>query len=293
MQKVEHPFRYLISRVFVNFPSLFVFQHFYRNGYKLSFSQNSITANAYIYGDNYLQYDEIILTSLINEEEFFIDVGANIGHLSLAIVKNKKAIGIAIEANPKTFEVLKKNIELNKSETLITYLNYAVSDNDEEILLIQDSNSDDCNSVIQGNNMEDGDHIYKVKHKKTIPIKSIKLDTIANNYNITNKLRLLKIDVEGFELKVLIGSIKLLKITELIYFEYWEKLTRKYGYDKNELFAFLEKEGFCLYSTPVLNFKGMPEWGNIKPLIKLEKLTENVNLLAVNNKLNVKVPFKL
>jgi FkbM family methyltransferase len=50
----------------------------------------------------------------------------------------------------------------------------------------------------------------------------------VDHFSILNNFRLIKIDTEGYELFVLKGSKNILKITEMIYFEYWEKLTKKY-----------------------------------------------------------------
>ena len=66
------------------------------------------------------------------------------------------------------------------------------------------------------------------KNNKEIYVKVKTLDSIVDHFSILNNFRLIKIDTEGYELFVLKGSKNILKITEMIYFEYWEKLTKKY-----------------------------------------------------------------
>lgn len=65
-------------------------------------------------------YERKRLASLVKENEIIIDMFAGIGYFSLGIGKYAKPkIIYAIEKNPKAFELLKKNIELNKVEDKI------------------------------------------------------------------------------------------------------------------------------------------------------------------------------
>ncbi|MEM5828916.1 MAG: class I SAM-dependent methyltransferase family protein [Candidatus Aenigmatarchaeota archaeon] len=65
-------------------------------------------------------YERKRLAGLVKENEIIVDMFAGIGYFSLGIAKYAKPkIIYAIEKNPKAFELLKKNIELNKVEDKI------------------------------------------------------------------------------------------------------------------------------------------------------------------------------
>ena len=57
-------------------------------------------------------------------------------------------------------------------------------------------------------------------------------------------IRLLEIDVEGFELFVLRGAQSVLERTLMMYFESWEEHFRKYGYGTSDVLSLLRDHGF-------------------------------------------------
>lgn len=278
----HNPFKYLISRLFVNYPNLFSRSYFKRKNYKLKKSSSALAAAMYVEGDDHLNFDEEFLKSLIRPNDCFIDVGANIGHISISLKKSIPNLRCyAVEANPNTFKVLNKNIILNNIN--INSINCAVGDSDNATIKFQDSDSDDCNSVISENMIEKNNKkLYFVKNNKEITVNVKTLDYIANHFSILSNIRLIKIDTEGYELFVLKGSKNILKRTEMIYFEYWEKLTKKYNYTFKEIFSLLKNSGFDIYRVPNnLNIKNYD--------IKFFKLIsedisyhDNQNLLAIN-----------
>ena len=65
---------------------------------------------------------------LVQEGDTVVDIGANVGFLSIpAAQKSKTGTLIAVEAHPRTFGLLKENIEKNKLSN-IKYFNLAVGD---------------------------------------------------------------------------------------------------------------------------------------------------------------------
>ena len=66
----------------------------------------------------------------MNENETFVDVGANIGSYSLRVAndnKNKGVEVVAIEAHPENFKALRRNIQINNFRNVKT-INKAASD---------------------------------------------------------------------------------------------------------------------------------------------------------------------
>ena len=286
----QNPIRFFISKVFVKLPFLFKFLYFKRRNYKLRFSSSAITASMFVNGENNeydnFAIDEDILFHLMENNKQFIDIGANIGHLSIFLKKNFHGINsLAIEANPKTFNILRDNIILNKLN--IHTICCAITHRDNELIKFQDSFSDDGNSVISEKmeKLNPDDDFYLVNSQKTLEIKTKTLDSLLNEYSNHNKIRLIKVDTEGYELFVFKGGTKTLKKTEMIYFECWDKLFKKYDYTSEDIFNFLNLIGFEIYKV---NEKIIKNYGfNKKCLepIKVNNLKDNQNLLAINKNL--------
>lgn len=78
--------------------------------------------------------DSMFLLDHLNEDDLFVDVGANVGHFSL-LAASKKAKVIAIEPIPDTFRRLNENVVLNNFEKLINLLNIGVADKKGKLFL--------------------------------------------------------------------------------------------------------------------------------------------------------------
>ena len=144
-------------------------------------------------------------------EGTFIDVGANIGKFSIIMGDKLKKTGkvISFEPHPENYNILKKNILLNKLKN-VEAVNAACSNKKGFISLYLDKEGTGGHSTIEG--------VEKVGREK-IDVKTIRLDSI----DIKN-VRLIKVDVEGAEDIVLRGAEKILKRDHpKILFESWNQ----------------------------------------------------------------------
>jgi FkbM family methyltransferase len=137
------------------------------------------------------------------EGDTVIDVGANVGRytiLSSKIVGSRGRV-IAIEPDPNTFHLLKKNIEVNKC-TNVTAINCAAYSEDLESLRLF-CPSRDCGTSIYNTVMEE-----RTSTEKFINVPAAKLDSIVRQEFALceHKINWIKIDVEGAELEVLKGA---------------------------------------------------------------------------------------
>ena len=159
------------------------------------YTQNSIYFNDY---DKNIRH---FIKPIINGNEIFIDVGANVGFYTLffsGLLTNGKIF--SYEADKKNFFKLKKNIKLNNFKN-ISCFNFGISSYDGKANLVNTSLYN-----------EGGHYINTSKNlsnnKKINAIKVHKLDTLLK---INKKKVFIKIDVEGHEPHVLYGMIKILK----------------------------------------------------------------------------------
>lgn len=132
----------------------------------------------------------------LHDGDVFVDVGSNIGFYALVASRKVGAVGrvVAIEAVPQTFAILQKNIELNGVRNIVP-LNIGISDQ-TETLSMRVSSGEGLRNNRGGNSFlcaKDGDRIDTA----CAPL----LDVIRNSR--MPRIDGLKLDVEGFEFRVL------------------------------------------------------------------------------------------
>jgi len=138
-----------------------------------------------------------------------LDVGANIGGTSLAWYgMENKIIIYAIEPHPETYINLLRNIRLNNASKAIIPLNFAACQHNGSLEMFISNKGSMA--------MRPGDYQW---NGKNVMLKSKRIDSIVDDEAI-QKLDILKIDIEGFELDALEGGRKTLDITERIVLEY-------------------------------------------------------------------------
>lgn len=169
----------------------------------------------------------------INEKKTIIDIGANIGSVSLPLAKLfKNSIIISVEPTVYAFSKLKKNINLNPNlKKRINLQNIFVSNKNKIIREVHSSW-----------NFSDNDKKHKI-HLGTLKktsLKSKKLDDICSKIK---NIKFIKIDVDGHELDVLKSGKKIImKHKPFIYFEFAPYLYKEFGYTSKTLINFIQRE---------------------------------------------------
>lgn len=143
------------------------------------------------------------------EGDTVIDIGAHIGRYTIPSSKKVGNTGkvVAIEADPENFELLKRNIALNKLTNVLT-LNYAVFSTRTRMKLYEQSASAKYNSLMLAR---------AAKTKNYVEVNADTLDNILK-LNEVNQVNWIKIDVEGAEFEVLKGSAETLSSEDLSLF---------------------------------------------------------------------------
>ena len=159
----------------------------------------------------------------------FIDIGANIGVFTLQLANIGRRV-IAIEALPQMTTHLCAGVAKNMFADKITIIHNALSSNHDDVKLVLPTNEDFGLSLVeQGNIRGDMSKIWGLKtfSKNTITVKSATLNdivTLPEYKSITTVF--IKIDIQGFEHKILEASKKIFDEGKLIglYMEwYWHK----------------------------------------------------------------------
>jgi FkbM family methyltransferase len=121
-----------------------------------------------------------------------VDVGANIGLYAIALAKRGAEV-IAFEPDPVNFTALQKHVSLNRVKNEVRLFQTAVGQSDDFVYFEARGNSES--------------HIKNTDASESQKIKCMSLDTVLAG----EKIHILKIDVEGYEEKVLKGALNLLR----------------------------------------------------------------------------------
>lgn len=184
-----------------------------------------------------------------------VDVGANIGVLTLAAARRVGPTGavIAVEPHPRTVAFLRENAADHLARNVTVHHAAAAAERGE--LRFSDRRSDDQNAVDPGGE---------------IAVPARRLDELVP----PGPVALLKIDVEGFERFVLRGAAEVLSCTELVYLECDDRLTRRYGYTASDLLGDLAAADFVTYRVAGLD---------LVPVVREEAGRRPVNLVAARD----------
>ena len=201
----------------------------YKKQFRIRFFPSSLSA-AYWVDPEARKGDEIFLSSYLKKGDLFVDVGANIGVLTLtaaAIVGDSGKV-ISIEAHPRIYGYLQQNVAMNSFRN-ISLINAVVGEKKGKVCF-SDNRADDQNAVVLESALE------------------VKMDTLDELVGRELKIiNLLKVDVEGYEKFVFDGASRILWATECIYFESWEKHFFEYGYSCTDIFSLLANYQFKVY----------------------------------------------
>lgn len=152
------------------------------------------------------EYDDLVFLfdKLNKEPKVIFDCGANIGFVTYQFLKRfKNATIYSFEPNPSVFSVLKKSTENNKN---VFVFNKGIG-NENLNLNFYKNNNTGTSSFLEPNDFHKA-HLARKYEKIEIPIVSI-----ANfcKENKIDKIDILKLDIEGFELNALKGCEKMLE----------------------------------------------------------------------------------
>ncbi|EPA05327.1 FkbM family methyltransferase [Candidatus Nitrosarchaeum limnium] len=200
------------------------------NDYKMKIIPNDkgISSELLIYGNHEPLSTEIILNEL-SEGMNCLDIGSNIGYY---VLLESKKVGLtgnvwAIEPSPENYSVLLDNIKLQNNKNIIAF-NFAIGDKNEEIEFIISKKSNWSKIKEENDKILSEDKIIKV------PLKTLDLFVEENNLR---KIDLLRMDVEGFESRIIFGGLEFLrKFKPIIMIE-----VHKMIMGKNETKKILEK----------------------------------------------------
>lgn len=184
---------------------------------------------------------------LLQDGDVFVDVGACFGYHALTAARCVGTQGkvYAIEPQPDVFEVLQENVRCNGLAN-VEAGNFALSDRNEILRLHRFSDLDFGHTSMA-----------QLNHRvaQVLSCTAITFDDYVVQKAIS-RIALVKLDVEGAELKVLEGASELLRSANppMWVIEVNMETAAAFGYQPRDIFFFLAKFGYQVYR---------PVWGSV------------------------------
>lgn len=166
-----------------------------------------------------LRQEEVdFFKKFVKKGDLVIDIGANIGHLSVAVAlaAGKEGLTLSFDPNPHVFKILSVNAGLNPDKTRIEPLNYAVTDKADTFNYRSSEASFNNGGITQDESDFHGRFVLPTK------IQGVVLEQLLEERYAAwaPKLALVKIDTEGYDREViksisgLLGRLRPVVISE-------------------------------------------------------------------------------
>ena len=150
-----------------------------------------------------------IMLKVLRPGDTVIDIGANFGYFSLlasSLVKDSGRV-ISLEPEKENYNFLMRNIELNQISNILP-LNIAAGKFKKEVELFIDPLNDGGHSL-GGISPETSEQIESTEILKS-KVQMDTLDSLLNTEKV-GKIKIIKIDTEGWEFDVIQGTISTIK----------------------------------------------------------------------------------
>ena len=166
---------------------------------------------------------------LVRQDQTVIECGAHHGAQSILLSHWVGSSGkvLALEPIPENLRIQKTNVELNHL-TNVVVIGKAAGPNCDRVPMNSDSNGS-----------------VRIKGKNTLDIECITLDELSNQLKITPTF--VKIDVEGFECKVLEGSQSILSKVPALFVEIHTLTLPRYGNRFEDLWELVNPKYYDIF----------------------------------------------
>ena len=203
-----------------------------RDGYRLRFYPTALSAAMWL-DPQRMTSEERLLKRCVEPGDAVIDVGANIGSMTLALAQVVGPQGriLSVEPGAAVFEVFERNIALNRAGDRVTPLNLALGAREGSVCL-SDQHDDSQNQIVE--------------RRQGAPVTAMTtLDLVAPDGHI----RLIKVDVEGYEGEVLRGAPAVCGRAEILFLECIPRLLDGFGWTEEALTGLIQGHGFRIFQA--------------------------------------------
>jgi FkbM family methyltransferase len=183
-----------------------------------------------------------VFVKFVRPGALIIDAGANFGHFALVAshLAGRDALILAFEPDPNTFELLQENVALLPEANVIPVA-AGLSDRVGELALCTDAGNPGGHSFSSVNVREAGVSTH-------VPVFTV--DEYLAHHAPARRLDLMKIDVQGFEAKLIAGArATITRDHPTIFCEVSPELMSNVGDEFSHLLQYLKGEGYTILNT--------------------------------------------
>jgi FkbM family methyltransferase len=212
-----------------------------------------IDLSIFLFGTSEKKIRNLTQLFKLNEKLIIIDIGANVGSISLPLAKMfSKSKIFAIEPTNYAFKKLTKNISLNNNLKKNIFLNQLFLSKIKKPKKVWSSWNFDDNKDKHKHHLGT---LHSIKKKSYISLtKFISLKKIK-------KVNFIKLDVDGHELDVLKSGEKFFKTNKPVMFiEIAPYLYPEFGYSCLELIAYIKKLKYSFYSEDLKKISNINDY---------------------------------
>lgn len=212
-----------------------------RNG-NLTFNTRDYVLGKHLYVDRNYEFDAIQrVLSIISEiglplnrrSSIFIDVGANIGTITVALMRSGLfSRGLAFEPDPYNFSLLQKNVQQNRFQKAVQCFNFALSSETriQNLELASDNFGDHRIRT------DDSRGYFAEERRKTVSVPVKPLDLVLDSAQ-RRDISLIWLDIQGHEGHFFKGAEKvIMEARPAVLMEFWPYAIRRSG---------LSREDYC------------------------------------------------
>lgn len=187
--------------------------------------------------------DIAFFKKFLQKGDVAIDIGANIGRMSMlmSLVSGKEGLVLSFDPNPYVFKILQQTAKLNLNITNILPYNYAITEFEEEFYYNSSEASFNNGGISKEKQSRHG------KFSLSTKIKGIQLYPFVKSHfpERLSRLKLIKIDTEGYDVEIIKSiSALLIEYKPTVISECFKTSTQNQRF---EHFDLLKSKGYSLY----------------------------------------------
>jgi FkbM family methyltransferase len=188
----------------------------------------------------YEKDETALFKKIVKKDMTVVDVGSNIGYYTLLAARLVGENGhvFAFEPEPKNFGLLSKNVALNSYKNVVP-VQKAISGETGSAKLFLDKNNLGGHSLSEANVTKDD----------AVSVELTSIDDFFKNTNF--KVDIVKMDVQGSEMKALEGMTKTIEKNEnlMILTEFWPAGLKNAGSSAEAFIVKLKEFGFTIFQV--------------------------------------------
>ena len=180
---------------------------------------------------------------IINAGDFCIDIGAHVGDttLPMGVAAGRSGCVLALEPNPYVYHVLENNARANRHVANIETI-MAAAGPTQGFLEFEYSDSGFCNG---GRHESISALKYGHPYKLSVFCIDLQRELRSNYAEELKRLKLIKVDAEGFDLFVLQSLLEIIdEYRPIVKAEIWKKTTQQY---RQQMFDLFHSPGYDVY----------------------------------------------